>query len=140
MPLGGTEENSGYKGTGLAMLVDIFSGVLSGAAYGPNVKTPDSPEPLNLGQCYIAINPACFVPNFQDRLSDFMNYIRNMPPADPSKPISIPGDSEKNIMANIATIGGLRYSLKQLDICRQWAEKLNIKPMIDVLGRTAGIP
>ena len=30
MPLGGTEMNSGYKGYGLAMLVEIFSGVLSG--------------------------------------------------------------------------------------------------------------
>ena len=26
MPLGGTEENSGYKGFGLGMMVDIFCG------------------------------------------------------------------------------------------------------------------
>lgn len=30
MPLGGTEEHSGYKGYGLGMLVEIFCGLLSG--------------------------------------------------------------------------------------------------------------
>lgn len=30
MPLGGSEINSGYKGFGLALLVEIFCGILSG--------------------------------------------------------------------------------------------------------------
>lgn len=30
MPLGGEERNSGYKGYGLAMMVEIFCGLLSG--------------------------------------------------------------------------------------------------------------
>ena len=30
MPLGGAEMNSGYKGYGLAMMVEIFCGILSG--------------------------------------------------------------------------------------------------------------
>lgn len=29
-PLGGTEENSGYKGFGLGLMVDILCGVLAG--------------------------------------------------------------------------------------------------------------
>lgn len=36
--LGGTEESGGYKGTGLCMMVDILSGVLSGAHYGKNIR------------------------------------------------------------------------------------------------------
>jgi LDH2 family malate/lactate/ureidoglycolate dehydrogenase len=30
MPLGGPEDNSGYKGYGLAMMVELFCGILSG--------------------------------------------------------------------------------------------------------------
>mgnify|MGYP000140301875 CR=1 FL=1 len=38
MPLGGAEETSGYKGYGLAMMVEIFCGILANGAYGPNVR------------------------------------------------------------------------------------------------------
>lgn len=38
MPLGGTEETSGYKGYGLAMLVEIFCGILANGAYGPKIR------------------------------------------------------------------------------------------------------
>lgn len=34
MPLGGSEINSGYKGYGLGMLVEIFCGILSGIHFG----------------------------------------------------------------------------------------------------------
>lgn len=30
LPLGGAEENSGYKGSGLAMMVELFCGILGG--------------------------------------------------------------------------------------------------------------
>lgn len=73
MPFGGTEENSGYKGTCLAMFVDIFNSVLDGALHGPYVKKPDRPEPLSR-----------YEPNFStdlDILSHFTNHIRNVPPA-----------------------------------------------------------
>lgn len=38
MPLGGAEETSGYKGYGLAMMVEIFCGILANATYGPNIR------------------------------------------------------------------------------------------------------
>jgi len=34
LPLGGSRELGGHKGYGLAVMVDILSGVLSGAVYG----------------------------------------------------------------------------------------------------------
>lgn len=79
MPLGGSEINSGYKGYGLGMLVEIFCGILSGARYGPNIREWGSTnEEANLGQCFVAINPEMFAPGFEGRLSDLMDYIRNM--------------------------------------------------------------
>lgn len=38
MPLGGPELSSGYKGYGLAMLVEIFCGILAGAEFGPRIR------------------------------------------------------------------------------------------------------
>uniref|UniRef100_A0AC34QGA1 Malate dehydrogenase n=1 Tax=Panagrolaimus sp. JU765 TaxID=591449 RepID=A0AC34QGA1_9BILA len=38
LPLGGIEETSGYKGTGLCQMVEILCGVLSGATFGKNVR------------------------------------------------------------------------------------------------------
>ena len=39
MPLGGAEETSGYKGYGLALMVEIFCGIMSGSAWGPYVRS-----------------------------------------------------------------------------------------------------
>ena len=38
LPLGGGELTSGYKGYGLAMMVEIFCGILSGAEFGTRIK------------------------------------------------------------------------------------------------------
>jgi len=61
LPLGGEgEEFSGHKGYGLALLVDVLSGVLSGAATGLQVYA-DEKRP-NVGHFFMAIDPAAFRP------------------------------------------------------------------------------
>ncbi|KAL1493813.1 hypothetical protein ABEB36_009499 [Hypothenemus hampei] len=81
MPLGGTELNSGYKGYGLGMLVEIFCGILSGSCYGPHIRRwGSSHEIANLGQAFMAINPKVFAPGFEDRLQDLITYLREMEP------------------------------------------------------------
>ena len=70
LPLGGRgEEYSGYKGYGLSLMVDILCGVLSGAAYGPNVDDvhgkpggrQDRSSPTS-GTSSLAIDIARFMP------------------------------------------------------------------------------
>lgn len=39
LPLGGSEEQGGYKGYGLTFMVDILCGILSGSLYGQNIRT-----------------------------------------------------------------------------------------------------
>lgn len=81
MPLGGTEITSGYKGYGLGMLVEIFCGILSGSAFGSNIrKWGSTSEIANLGQGFVAIDPSFFAPGFEDRLSSLMDNIRHMEP------------------------------------------------------------
>ena len=80
MPLGGEEINSGYKGYGLGMLVDLLCGLMSGSNYGPHVRHWSNyiDQVANLGQFFVAIDPNCFAPGFSDRLQvnpnrDYLN-------------------------------------------------------------------
>ena len=38
LPLGGQELNSGYKGYGLGMAVELFCGLMAGAAFADNIR------------------------------------------------------------------------------------------------------
>src|SRR5207247_9478180 len=61
LPLGGEgEEHSGHKGYGLALMVDVLCGVLSGSATGLGVDV-DKAKP-NVGHFFMAIDPAAFRP------------------------------------------------------------------------------
>lgn len=63
----------GYKGTGISMIIDLIAGMLSGSAFGGNVK------PLNndtgssrYGNCVMAIDIAAFMD--QETYNENMNY------------------------------------------------------------------
>ncbi|BFY99219.1 hypothetical protein BsWGS_02259 [Bradybaena similaris] len=115
MPLGGTEECSGYKGYGLAMMVEVFCGILAGANFGSNVrrwKTTD--REANLGQCYIAIDPSAFAAGFSDRLTELINTLRGSEPAEGETEVLVPGDPERNHMARCDKLGGIPYHANQV--------------------------
>lgn len=58
-PLGGEETTAGYKGYGLALAVDLLSGVLGDAAFGPNIIGLFSTDaPSDLGQAFTVLDPA----------------------------------------------------------------------------------
>jgi LDH2 family malate/lactate/ureidoglycolate dehydrogenase len=59
MPLGGDEINSGYKGYGLAMMVELLCGLMSGSKYAQNIRHWTS---------YSEVDPECFAPGLSDRL------------------------------------------------------------------------
>ena len=52
-----------FKGSGLAWMVDILSGVLTGSSHGGKTKDPfdDFTGPQNVGHLFITINPNIFV-------------------------------------------------------------------------------
>ncbi len=59
LPLGGAEATAGYKGYGLAMMVDILTGVLAGANFGSRVIPFSTTRgPSDLGQLFLAIDPS----------------------------------------------------------------------------------
>uniref|UniRef100_A0A2A4JTQ6 Malate dehydrogenase n=2 Tax=Heliothis virescens TaxID=7102 RepID=A0A2A4JTQ6_HELVI len=132
MPLGGGELTSGYKGFGLAAMVELFCGVLAGAKYGHHVRSwshAGDGGPANLGHCFVAVNPECFAPGFGDRLADCIQHWRQLEPTDPNLPVLAPGDKEKKAAAAADATGVVSYVKQQIESSAALAKKLNVKPM-----------
>lgn len=94
----------GYKGFGLSMVVDMFSGLLSGMAVGRDVSEmygESISEPRQLGHYYSAIRLDAFVDpsEFKRRLQNVAEEVRNEPRLDDGQPNQIPGDPEKAVRA-----------------------------------------
>lgn len=94
MPLGSTRELGGHKGYDLAALVDIFSGVLSGAAFGPHVTATG---PADIGHYFQVIRPDLFMDleEFIERMDLFVRELKETPPAPGNRRVLVAGEPEK---------------------------------------------
>ncbi|PPQ36574.1 Ldh family oxidoreductase [Rhodopila globiformis] len=88
LPLGGTE---GYKGTGLAAIVEILSGLLTGLGFGVE------PTGRHNDGCFIAVfNVAAFrsLETFRQEVTEFAQYLKATPPAQGFAEVYYPGEIE----------------------------------------------
>ena len=96
-PLGGPREVGGHKGYGLAVMVHILGGVLSGASFSPiRNRTQKPSDPHNIGHFFLAIDPRAFRPagEFEADLDQVIDVLHNARPADPQQPVLVAGDPE----------------------------------------------
>ncbi len=103
LPLGSTEENGSHKGYALSAMVDLFSGVLSGANYGPWVPPfvsflpvqPDLPG-KGLGHFFGAIRVDAFRPleAYFDNMERWIHRFKASQSKEANKPVIIPGEPE----------------------------------------------
>ncbi|CAK9817572.1 Malate dehydrogenase [Anthophora quadrimaculata] len=129
MPLGGEEKNSGYKGYGLGLMVEVLCGILSGSEFGPNIRQwKNKGKIANLGQCFMAINPAAFGCGSEERLAKLLQQLRNLPTAG-DEPVLIAGDKEREAMACVDIQGGITYHPNQLKASKEFAESMGVQPM-----------
>jgi ureidoglycolate dehydrogenase (NAD+) len=88
----------GHKGYGLALMVDLFAGLLSDAAYLTHVKSwSEAPEqPQNLGHFFVLIDTRGLgSPEWlAARMRDFAAILHDSPPADPAHKVIVPGEIE----------------------------------------------
>lgn len=120
----------GHKGYGLALLVDLFSGLLSGAAYLNHVKSwVDAPEePQNLGHFFILINTKVLGSSqwLSERMCDFATILHGSPAAEVGKPVIVPGEIELEQMSrqrqNGIKIDAAVMALlnRHAAICKDW--------------------
>ncbi|KAK7508487.1 hypothetical protein BaRGS_00000053 [Batillaria attramentaria] len=130
MPLGGPEETSGYKGYGLGMMVEVFCGILSGAAFGPFIAHWALRDgPADVSHCFVAIDPEAFAPGFPDRMSQLLDHCRNLEPAEGETEVLVPGDPERQHMAMCDKLGGIPYKPKQIQVADEFAAKHGIEPL-----------
>ena len=73
----------------------------------------------------MAINPAFFADNFEDRLQDLINHCRTMEPIDPAKPVLVPGDPERINMKKSDVNNGIAYHVNQVKFAVSWLALLS---------------
>ena len=96
LPLGGPAKMRGYKGYGLSLLVDILSGVLSGAAFGEDVGRPDRPGNSDVGHFFAAIKIENFRPVdlFKKDMDIYIRALKALPKLPGQDRIFIHGEKE----------------------------------------------
>jgi L-2-hydroxycarboxylate dehydrogenase (NAD+) len=96
MPLGGTDIMSGYKGYGLALLVDILCGALSGSKNLTDVGFPHEPREANVGHFFMAIRIDAFRPviDFKKQMDHLCQMLKQAPKAKDQNRIYIAGEKE----------------------------------------------
>nr|CAB3262821.1 uncharacterized protein LOC100183774 [Phallusia mammillata] len=130
LPLGGSEQSGGYKGYGLAMMVEVMCGILAGAGFGPNIRKWGTTERIaDLGQCFIAVDPNAFCPGFENRMQDLMDLQRDLNPSDPKKPVLVAGDPERSHMTKCDSLGGIPYPQNIVKHMNEMGEKLGVESM-----------
>ena len=86
-----------FKGSGLAWMVDILSGVLTGSSHSGKTKDPfdDFSGPQNMGHLFITINPKIFVgKNFLKEMKINISRIKKLPKAKGFSSILYPGEGK----------------------------------------------
>ena len=84
-----------FKGSGLAWMVDILSGVLTGSSHGGKTKDPfdDFTGPQNVGHLFITINPKVFIgKNFMKEMQKNIKIVKSLPKAKGFNKILYPGE------------------------------------------------
>jgi L-2-hydroxycarboxylate dehydrogenase (NAD+) len=104
LPLGSDRERGGHKGYALAIMVDILSGALSGANWGPfappfalRQTTPARSVGKGIGHFFGAMRIDGFVDadSFKSQVDDYIRVFRATKPAPGTGGPLIPGDPER---------------------------------------------
>ena len=113
---------AGFRGSGLAWMVDILSGVLTGGNHGGKVKDPfdDFSGPQNIGHLFIVIKPNLFVNNYNQRIKENIKRIKKLPKIKGVKKILYPGQNKlerykKNLKKAITIPKNILEDLKKLN-------------------------
>ncbi len=89
----------GYKGYGLALVVDILAGILTGSNYGghfPGFLADNMETPSDIGSVFAAVNIDSFMDlsEFKARMDAALREIKQSPLAEGAQRIYIPGEIE----------------------------------------------
>ena len=112
-----------FKGSGLAWMVDILSGVLTGSSHSGKTKDPfdDFSGPQNMGHLFLTINPKIFVgKNFLKEMKINISRIKKLPKAKGFSSILYPGERKnktyrKNLNKDISIPSKILKEINKLN-------------------------
>src|SRR6056300_803955 len=126
LPIGGP------KGSGIAMALDIFSGLITGAGFagavGDQLKVFDRPQ--NVGHFIFVMDPDVFIgpDEYKARFLEWEQSVVNAPPAEGVKRVYLPGQIEtENKKERLAE--GIPYLEKDVETLNEFADKCGISPL-----------
>ena len=113
---------AGFRGSGLAWMVDILSGVFTGGNHAGRVKDPftNFSGPQNIGHLFIVMKPNLFVGNnYNKRIKDNIKTVKKLPKIKGIKEILYPGQNKykrykNNLKKEIPTPNNILDDLKNL--------------------------
>ncbi|MEZ5027925.1 MAG: Ldh family oxidoreductase [Ferruginibacter sp.] len=106
LPLGGDKEHGSHKGYALGAIVDIFSGILSGANYGPwvppfpaYIPMPQDMPGQGIGHFFGAMRIDAFrtADEFKTHMDKWVQRFRTAQTAPGHEKVLIPGDPEREM-------------------------------------------
>lgn len=121
----------GPKGSGIAILMDIMSGVLSGAEFGGQVGDQyKEARPQNVGHCFIAIKPDVFIgaKEFRSRMDTLVQRVHAVTPSEGFKEVLFPGEPEHRLSLEREK-RGIAYADAEKKMFDELAEKYGVQAM-----------
>jgi LDH2 family malate/lactate/ureidoglycolate dehydrogenase len=93
----------GYKGFGLALMVEALAGVLTGAQFGPNAGVINGKE----GHFFLALDPEMFMPRaeFTRRMDELLTWVKAGEKIDGVSEIVYPGERGQRRAAELTASG-----------------------------------
>jgi LDH2 family malate/lactate/ureidoglycolate dehydrogenase len=119
-----------YKGSGISMMMDVFGGVISGAAFagtvGDQYKAFDRPQ--DVGHFFLAMRPNLFVAeaDYRARMDTLVERVRAVPKAEGFSEILMPGEPEARLEAKHRRTG-IPYSPHDLAPLHAEAAKAGVQ-------------
>ena len=113
---------AGFKGSGLAWMVDILAGVLTGSNHGGKVKDPfnDFSGPQNIGHLFIVFKANLFINNYIKRIKENIKKVKKLPKIKGVKKIYFPGENKverlkENLKKEIFIPNNILYEINLLN-------------------------
>lgn len=126
LPMGGP------KGSALAIMMDVFSGVLSGSAFAGHVTNPYDPSrPADVGHFLVALKPDLFMSldEFRDRMQYLHDRVVGSAPAAGVDRIYFPGELEQLTAAARARTG-IPYVAAEVAALNEEARRVGADPIV----------
>jgi LDH2 family malate/lactate/ureidoglycolate dehydrogenase len=128
LPMGGP------KGSALAIMMDVFSGVLSGSAFAGHVTNPyDASKQANVGHFLVAIKPNLFMSldEFRDRIDYLYQRVVGSDKAEGVERIYFPGEIEQLTQEEREKIG-IPIVQTELQALNEEARRVSVDPLMFV--------